>query len=211
MGQQSQGQPNQIPWPSPSQATPHPTARWEQVLRLLPAHSGLTSPTPRPTATCGAPLWATATAPVSRSGCPPAHLSPRERDLHGWEPGSSEVAPTFSQADCSVHPKQGVWDPCVPSIRPHLQEATCAHQAPRPRAGGATPADSVLGIPALPHADPRQAPAGGQGGVGSGHPALGSLLPSLHLPAPTPTSHTPSRPGPESQGAHLLVPDEETS
>lgn len=159
--------------PAPScRATPRLTSE-----RLVPTHSVPSGPIPKP------PAW----APGSRLRLSIARLSSRDRGLHRLEPGSPEVTSTSNQPDCFVH--LGEISGGSPSTRPHLQEATCAHQAPRPQAGSEAPlAHLALGVPAPPHAGPQQECAQGRGG--SRHPAL-RCLPWGFQPS-LPTGHAPS-------------------
>lgn len=146
---------------------------------------------------------------VHLSTCPPG----KEAFTDGNQVHLKSPPPPANQtAWCTRSEVSGA--PASLSIRPHPQEAMCAHQAPNPQGScrvptGATLALLASGIPALPCADPQQVPALGRG-AGSGHPAL--CCPPFGLPAPTPAGHAPRAwYRLESQRPHPLALQEETS
>lgn len=81
-----------------------------------------------------------------------------------------------------------------PSTRPHLQEATCAHQAPRPQAGSEAPrARLALGVPAPPMC---RFPASLRTWMGEVPGTRLSVVLPWSFQPPLPAGHAPSGPGP---------------
>lgn len=154
--------------PAPScQATPHSTSG-----RLVPTRCVPSGPIPRPAA------W----APGSRIRLSIAHLSSRERGLHGLEPGSPKVTPTSSQPDCLVHLRRAIWGFCCPCPPGPTSRKPCVPiRLPDPRQGQWLPGPAwPWGVPAPPRAGPQQVCAHGRGRF----QAPGSPLSSLGASSP---------------------------
>lgn len=176
--------------PAPScRATPRSTSG-----PLVPTRSVPSGPIPRP------PAW----APGSRIRLSIAHLSSRERGLHGLEPGSPKVSPTSSQPDCLVHLRRGIREfRCPRSPGPTSRKPRVPIRLPEPRQGQRLPGPTWP-WGSQPHH--MQLPSK------SAHMDGGSSSPPWGFQPPLPAGHAPSGPGPglspgqsASQHTHCLL------
>lgn len=143
-------QPQEQPGHAPPKLQSSPPSRQpdqDPVLRIC-SPCTLGSPPPRSPTAHRSPLWAMATAAVSR-----IRLSLSPSVLSGERPsqmGTSSPPPAKPTARCAL--KQGLWSACV-SVPEALPPECCVHPlgSQAPRAGtGAVPTHLALEMPALP-------------------------------------------------------------